>query len=181
MLSENDIFLNASGCWCADEEQINSLFDSNLDAILIKTCTFEPKEGNKEPNYYKLDDIHINSKGLPNNGYLYYKKLYDKFCHLNKKFILSVAWENNKNKIINLLEDYDNHILKKELVELNLSCPNVEKSIPSYDPFYFESILHSINNYKFKNLFFFYLPLIINYQDMNSKILINQLRCICQK
>ena len=156
MLSENDIFLNASGCWCSNEEQISSLFNSNLDAVLIKTCTFHSKEGNKEPNYYKLDDknIHINSKGLPNNGYLYYKELYNKFCNLNKKFILSVAWENDENKTINLLEDYDNTVIKKELVELNLSCPNVHKLLPSYDAIYFESILHCINNKNFNNIYF---------------------------
>lgn len=154
MLSETDIFLNASGCWCADEKQINELFNSKLHAIVIKTCTFEPKEGNKEPNYYRLNDVHINSKGLPNNGYFYYKELYNKFCNLDKRFIMSVAWENSENKTIQLLEDYNNSIVKKELVELNLSCPNIHKSIPSYDPLYFEFILQSIDNKKFNNLYF---------------------------
>ena len=154
MLSDNDKFLNASGCWSSNEEQIDFLFNSNLDAVLIKTCTLEPKEGNKEPNYYRVDDVHINSKGLPNNGYYYYKELYKKFCHSNKNFILSVAWENNYKNTINLLDDYNSTVIKKELVELNLSCPNVHQLIPSYDPVYFESILETLNNNKFSNLYF---------------------------
>lgn len=154
MLSENNTFLNASGCWCADEEQILNLLNSNLDAVIIKTCTLEPKNGNREPNYYKLDEIHINSKGLPNNGYYYYKELYKKFCHLDKKFILSVAWENCDEKTIKLLEDYNNTVTKKELVELNLSCPNLHHLIPSYDPEYLELILKTLNKQHFSNLFF---------------------------
>jgi dihydroorotate dehydrogenase (fumarate) len=154
MLSETNIFLNASGCWCSNEEQINSLFNSNLGSILIKTCTLEPKNGNVEPNYYKLDDIHINSKGLPNNGYQYYKDLYKKISSLNKKFILSVAWENIDKKTIRLLEDYNDTVNKKELVELNLSCPNVHQLIPSYDCEYLELILKSLNDKNFSNLYF---------------------------
>ena len=61
MLSDSNIFLNASGCWSSNEEQINTLFNSNLDAIIIKTCTLNPKDGNKEPNFYKINNISINS------------------------------------------------------------------------------------------------------------------------
>ena len=154
MLSDSNIFLNASGCWSSNEEQINTLFNSNLDAIIIKTCTLNPKDGNKEPNFYKINNISINSKGLPNNGYHYYKNLYTKFCNINKQFILSVAWENNSKNTIKLLEDYNNNVIKKELVELNLSCPNVHQLIPSYDPEYFESILKSLNSKNFSNLYF---------------------------
>ena len=154
MLSDSNIFLNASGCWSSNEEQINTLFNSNLDAIIIKTCTLNPKDGNKEPNFYKINNISINSKGLPNTGYHYYKNLYTKFCNINKQFILSVAWENNSKNTIKLLEDYNNNVIKKELVELNLSCPNVHQLIPSYDPEYFESILKSLNSKKFSNLYF---------------------------
>lgn len=156
MLSESDIFLNASGCWCANEEQISELFNSSLDAILIKTCTLEPKDGNKEPNYFKLNDndIHINSKGLPNNGYYYYKNLYNKFCKLNKKFILSVACEYDFKNTIKLLNDFNNSVIKKELVELNLSCPNVHQLIPSYNTIYLESILKTLNRENFSNLYF---------------------------
>ena len=161
MLTDTNIFLNASGCWSSNEDQIQTLFNSNLDAILIKTCTLNPKDGNKEPNFYKINDISINSKGLPNNGYYYYKKLYTKFCNNNnnnnnnnKQFILSVAWENNSTNSLKLLEDYNNTVIKKELVELNLSCPNVHQLIPSYDADYFESILKSLNSKNFNNLVF---------------------------
>ncbi len=146
-------FLNASGCWASDESQIEQLYHSNLGAIVIKTCTLLPKEGNPEPTYYTPgNNIHINSKGLPNKGYEYYKNLYHKFSD-NKPFILSVSWENKENTC-QLLKDYDSFVKKTELVELNLSCPNLNHLIPSYHPLLLNEILFSIKNLHLKNIKF---------------------------
>lgn len=151
MLSNNK-FLNASGCWCSDENQINELYNSELGAVITKTCTYLPKNSNEEPTYYKLNDIHINSKGLPNPGYFYYKNLYEKFSG-KKQFILSIAWEHN-GKTIDLLKDYNSFVKKKELIELNLSCPNLNHNIPAYDDVLLDKILKMINNLKLHNLYF---------------------------
>jgi len=153
MLSDINLFMNASGCWCSDEVQIKKLYDSELGAIVTKTCTLLPKDGNPEPTYYKLDNIHINSKGLPNKGYYYYKDLYNKFDD-SKPFILSVAWEHNKNNTITILKDYDSFVNKYELVELNLSCPNLNHSIPSYNYELLDKILKIISNLKLEKLYF---------------------------
>lgn len=154
MLNNNDIFLNASGCWCSSEKQLDELYNTKLNVIVTKTCTLNPKSGNPEPTYYKLDNIHINSKGLPNKGYDYYKNLYKKYCVINKKFILSVAWEMDEMNTLELLKDYDNIVIKKELVELNLSCPNLNYEIPSYNVELLDKILKLINNLDLKNIFF---------------------------
>lgn len=154
MLNPDDKFMNSSGCWCASEKQLDELYNTNLNNIITKTCTLLSKKGNEEPTYFKLDGVHINSKGLPNEGYFYYKKLYEKYSQTKKKFILSVAWEHNENNTIELLNDYDNFIQKNELVELNLSCPNLEKEIPSYNPFVLEKIIKKINSSDFKRIFF---------------------------
>lgn len=152
MLCNKNKFLNASGCWCFDEKQIEQLYNSNLGGIVTKTCTLFPKEGNPEPTYKSNKNIHINSKGLPNKGYLYYKNLYTKFSK-NKPFILSISWENKENTT-KLLKDYDLFLNKRELIELNLSCPNLNHSIPSYEPMILNEILVYLNDLKLNNIFF---------------------------
>jgi dihydroorotate dehydrogenase len=154
MLNTDIKFINASGCWASNEEQIDKLFDTKLNYIVSKTCTLYPNKGNEEPTYYKLDNIHINSKGLPNEGYYYYKNLYSKYSSKNKPFILSVAWEHNNKNTLKLLKDYDNFVSKQELVELNLSCPNLNHEIPSYNELLLDKILKLINNLNLNNLIF---------------------------
>lgn len=154
MLNPNIKFFNASGCWCASEKQLDELFNTKLNYIISKTCTLYPKTGNPEPTYYKTDNIHINSKGLPNEGYYYYKNLYNKYCSNNKRFILSVAWEHNEENTLTLLQDYNNFVSKEELVELNLSCPNLNHEIPSYNDLLLDKILKSINNLNLTNIIF---------------------------
>lgn len=158
MLNPNIKFLNASGCWCSNEQQIEELFNTNLNYIITKTCTLYPKKGNDEPTYYTNNNIHINSKGLPNEGYNYYKNLYNKYINNNtnngKQFILSVAWEYNEENTIKLLQDYNNFVSKEELVELNLSCPNLNHEIPSYNEVLLDKILKLINKSDLNNLIF---------------------------
>lgn len=154
MLDENEKIMNSSGCWCTNENQLDELYNTKLNIIVTKTCTLNQKDGNLEPTYYKINDIHINSKGLPNKGYNYYKNLYNKYNLYNKKFILSISWENDENNTLELLKDYDNHVIKKELVEINLSCPNLNYGIPSYDYILLDKLLKLINDLKLKNLFF---------------------------
>lgn len=157
MLNPDIKFINASGCWASNEDQIDKLFDTKLNYIVSKTCTLYPNKGNKEPTYYKIDNfdnIHINSKGLPNEGYYYYKNLYSKYSSKNKPFILSVAWEHNNKNTLKILKDYDNFVSKQELVELNLSCPNLNHEIPSYNELLLDKILKLINNLNLNNLIF---------------------------
>lgn len=154
MLSKSNKFMNSSGCWCSTKEQLDNLFNTRLNNIITKTCTLYPRKGNEEPTYFKIDDIHINSKGLPNEGYYYYKNLYKEYNLENKKFILSIAWEQNENNTIELLNDYDNSVSKNELVELNLSCPNMKYEIPCYNPIILEKILKKINSLNLKNIYF---------------------------
>ena len=77
----NNPILNASGCWCMNEEQLDHLYASRVGGIVSKTCTIFSKEGNAEPNYYysKEIDAHFNCKGLPNLGYQYYRNLSKKY------------------------------------------------------------------------------------------------------
>jgi len=161
--------LNASGCWSLNEEQLTELFESKLGGIVTKTCTIFCKEGNPEPNYYQLENnIHFNSKGLPNLGYQYYKNLSKKFNEKfnEKPFILSIAFEDfDKLKI--LLQDYNNFIDTNMLVEINLSCPNTNNEIPGYNKHCLEGLLHALTGYNLTKVQFgFKLPPYFVKQDI---------------
>ena len=152
-ISFNNPILNASGCWSTSEEQLTNLYNSNLGGIIAKTCTLFSKEGNPEPNYYysEKDEVHLNSKGLPNLGYQFYRNITNNFP--NKPFIISIAFE-SYDKLKILLEDYNNYLNKNMLVEINLSCPNLEKDIPGYYPEFVENLLDFIIKLDIKYLTF---------------------------
>jgi len=123
--------LNSSGCWCNTKQQIEKLYNSDLGGVVLKTCSLYPNDGNGEPNYYnnKVDNIKLNCKGLPNKGYEYYRDIvleYDK-----KPLILSVTTKSYDDLRFILL-DFDFHIKNKVMVEINMSCPNIEYRIPGY-------------------------------------------------
>jgi len=169
MLQDNQYFLNASGCWAANETQLDELYETHLDCIVAKTCTLYPKTGNKEPTFFNKDGVCINSKGLPNEGYFYYKDLYRKYAE-KKRFILSVSWEAEEENTVYVLGDYNSYVgsfSRKEIVELNLSCPNLymkndgaddtkyeSREIPCYNPILFEKILIKINSLNLNNISF---------------------------
>jgi dihydroorotate dehydrogenase (fumarate) len=145
--------LNASGCWAANEEQINNLVNSKLSGVVSKTCTIFSKKGNPECNYYKLENenIHFNSKGLPSLGYSYYREISNKIT--NKPFILSIAYDLQEN-MGPILKDYDESRTKPSLVEINMSCPNIETKIPGYHIDIIETLIIYLIKLSLKNIEF---------------------------
>lgn len=132
-------FLNASGCWVLNKEQIQKLHDSELGGIITKTCTMFSKNGNQEPNYYhdEINNIHFNCKGLPNYGYNYYRNITD---FISKPYFLSLS-PDMTDKLNIIFEDYINYLNNKidkidkknrGLIEINMSCPNIENRILGY-------------------------------------------------
>ena len=114
---------NAAGALCTSLEELQSLGQSESGAILSKSCTLEPREGNSQPRYYHLKDpfTTINSTGLANLGYQFYGSLGESLKKYNKPFFISVS---------GLTIDDNLHIIRSlqgkcHAIELNLSCPNV--------------------------------------------------------
>ena len=167
--------LNASGCWCMNETQLDELYQSSLSGIICKTCTYNCKDGNKKINYICDEErkVHFNCKGLPNLGYQYYKKLYERYTV--KPYIISLAFENYDNLQMILL-DYDKHVNGQVLVEINLSCPNLHSSIPGYDIVQVKIILNFLRNFKLNNITFgFKLPPYLQIEFINDlAILFNE-------
>ena len=168
---ENPI-LNASGCWCLHETQLDELYNSSLSGIVCKTCTIFSKEGKSEPNYYyhAENNIHFNCKGLPNLGYQYYRNLSKKYN--NKPYIISLAFENYEDLQI-VLKDYNNFVNCSVncsvLVELNLSCPNTSSQIPGYDLFQVDKLLKVLKYINLPNIHYgFKLPPYFQLDSINE-------------
>lgn len=105
--------MNASGIGSVTKNQIEQLDKSATGAVVSKTCTLEKRWGNDPPTYKFTNHGSINAVGLKNQGFDYYVDIQTK-----KPYILSVSPDHH------LFED--SRIHKPDLIEVNLSCPNVE-------------------------------------------------------
>lgn len=124
----DNIVFNCSWPACTSLEELEILWKSDSSWIMMKSCSIEPREWNPEPRYSEVPLWSINSMWLPN---LWYKK-YIEFSKIlkekyNKPIIASVVWfdlqseESDFKKIVREMQD-DSDI---DLIEVNLSCPNV--------------------------------------------------------
>ena len=147
--------LNASGCWCMNEEQLDELYSSGLGGIVSKTCSIFSKQGNAEPNYYRKEtNIHFNCKGLQNLGYQYYRNLSKKYTE--KPYIISLAFDNYDDLKV-VLHDYEKYADENPvLVELNVSCPNLHSgtTIIGYNPYQLKKLLNILKDYNLNNIKF---------------------------
>ena len=116
---------NASGILDETLEEMEAIGRSESSAILMKSCTLEPREGNPKPRYYEDEFGSINSSGLPNKGYKEYGKyatiLKAKF---KKPVIASVSGMKFDDNV--RIVKFFSAIQEIDLIELNLSCPNLE-------------------------------------------------------
>lgn len=135
---------NASGPSDSNLDELEVIANSESAAIVMKSCTVEPREGNEEPRYARLPFGSIQSMGLPNLGYKEYLDFSWQLKDYKKPIIASLAGLS--------LEDYK--IMTKafqesgaDLIEINLSCPNLEGKPPvAYDLEQAEKVLRGISN-----------------------------------
>ena len=130
--------INASGARCSTAEELAALARSRSSAVVTKSCSLEPKEGNAQPRYYHgyVGCVSINSTGLANGGHEYYLEALrgladgadgadgtDGADGARVPHIVSVACLGLEDTRVVLDE-----VLRSEAVdavELNVSCPNV--------------------------------------------------------
>lgn len=137
-------FMNAAGALCVTREELVALGKSGSGAIVTKSMTVEPRQGNPEPRYYGFPGGSINSMGLPNLGYKAYAELIPDLKRFGKPVIASVA---------GLCED-DFPIIaavinaaQPDLIEVNLSCPNIPgKPQIGYDPDTSERVIKRVRS-----------------------------------
>jgi dihydroorotate dehydrogenase (fumarate) len=66
---------NAAGPLDVTLDELRTIGRSASGAIVMKSCTIEPRQGNEEPRYADVELGSINSMGLPNLGYKEYLKI----------------------------------------------------------------------------------------------------------
>lgn len=115
-------FMNASGALCVTREELLALGGSRAGAIVTKSMTVEARQGNPLPRYYRFPGGSINSMGLPNLGYHAYAELIPELKRFGKPVIASIAGlcEDDFPTIAQVING-----AKPDLVEVNLSCPNI--------------------------------------------------------
>lgn len=148
-ISLNSCIMNASGCHCMTESELNELNESKSGAIVSKSSTMEFRIGNIEPRLYYDINGSINSMGLPNLGYKFYMdynvKQIDK---LNKPFIQSIHPFSLED--FNIMKNDLDTIKITRLVELNISCPNIQNGEISFNNY--EKYMDNINQSRLQNI-----------------------------
>ncbi|THB71348.1 MAG: dihydroorotate oxidase [Gammaproteobacteria bacterium] len=114
--------LNASGPDCTTLEELEKIGNSDCAAIMMKSCTLEPREGNPEPRYQRLDFGAIQAMGLPNLGYKEYIKFVSELKKYNKPVIASLSGMCMADNLQMVKEFQDTDV---DIIEVNFSCPNI--------------------------------------------------------
>ncbi|MCX8082444.1 MAG: dihydroorotate dehydrogenase [bacterium] len=114
----------ASGIFSYGEVKLNYLDYEKIGAIVTKTITLNPRKGNPQPRIWETSSGMINCIGLQNPGI---KEFLEKGLYKidGVKTIVSISGE-SPEEIKRMLE----LLVKKgvETIELNLSCPNVNRN-----------------------------------------------------
>lgn len=119
---DNYLF-NASGPLCTSEAELTQLGHSATAAIMTKSCTILPREGNAEPRYQNLPLGALQSMGLPNLGYQAYLAMLPRLKLLNKPIVVSISGFSvtDNQTMVSVFQQSD-----ADLIEVNFSCPNIE-------------------------------------------------------
>jgi dihydroorotate dehydrogenase (NAD+) catalytic subunit len=124
----------------------------SVGAIVTKTVTYNPRPGYENPTALDLGFGFLNAMGLPNPGYLEYRRELSEVKEgLEIPLIVSIGPSNSEEaaQMVRAL----NHV--SDGFELNLSCPHAEKlglEVGS-DPERVRSIVASAKRYTSKPLF----------------------------
>lgn len=135
------------------KEELADIEASAAGSFVTKTGTLEARLGNPEPRYADTQLGSINSMGLPNQGFHYYL---DYVTELQK----APDSKNHFLSLVGMSQEETHTILKtvqesdyEDLVELNLSCPNVPgKPQIAYDFETTDQILSQVFSYFTKPL-----------------------------
>ncbi len=140
---------NSAGPKDVTHDELIAIAKSSSAAIVMKSCTIEPRKGNEEPRYADILYGSINSMGLPNLGYKEYLKISSKLKkEFSKPVIASVAGLCEEDYSI-MVEAFQKS--EVDLIEVNLSCPNIKgKPQVAYDFVQSEKIIRNISGIKGK-------------------------------
>ncbi|MEC8839347.1 MAG: dihydroorotate dehydrogenase [Candidatus Neomarinimicrobiota bacterium] len=122
---KNPVFV-ASGTYGYGNE-ISELIDiNNLGAVVTKSITRYPREGNPPPRIVETSSGMLNSIGLANIGVEeYINKMIPEYNHMNTPIIMNIAGSSEEEycEVMDLVESVSSNIIG---YEINISCPNVK-------------------------------------------------------
>ncbi len=122
----------ASGTFGYGEEFTDFLDLDKVGAVVTKTVTLRPREGNPPPRVVETPSGLLNSIGLENAGVEYFKAKYYPFLRkLKTKIIVSIAGERKED--LSRCAEHLSGPDAPDAIELNLSCPNVAHKGTRYD------------------------------------------------
>jgi dihydroorotate dehydrogenase (NAD+) catalytic subunit len=124
----------ASGTFGYAEEFKNFLDLQQLGAIVSKTITLKPRQGNSTPRTCETPAGMLNSIGLENPGLE--KFITEKLPILKKigvPIIVSIASEKDPGEFVALAKRLDK-IKEISAIELNISCPNIKPRTKNQEP-----------------------------------------------
>lgn len=140
-LEFDGVFTNGSGAHDDTLEKLVQLAEARTGFITTKTITLLPRAGNPGPRFYIVGNNTINSIGIPNTGYKEMKNTLEELKKCIKKPIcISIGGfsPDETEEIIKTLSD------SGEIIELNLSCPNIKDKAPIiYNPEMSEEIIRA--------------------------------------
>lgn len=117
----------ASGTFGTTGEYSEFVDYAKLGAIITKTVTVKPRTGNPMPRICETSSGMLNAIGLQNKGlddFIVHKIPY--FAKVKTPLIVNIAGENEGDFSL-LARTLHKHKRVVRAIELNLSCPNVEK------------------------------------------------------
>ena len=122
---KNPVFV-ASGTYGYGNE-ISELIDiNNLGAVVTKSITRYPREGNPPPRIVETSSGMLNSIGLANIGVEeYINKMIPEYNHMNTPIIMNIAGSSEEEycEVMDLVESVSSNIIG---YEINISCPNIK-------------------------------------------------------
>ncbi len=118
----------ASGTFGTSDEYSSYVHFEKLGAIITKTVTKKPRQGNIMPRIYETPSGMLNSIGLQNKGideFIEHKIPY--FSKIKTHLIVNIAGETVED-FVELARKLD-PFKEVSALELNISCPNVKKGL----------------------------------------------------
>lgn len=115
---------NAAGPNDVTLPELRIIGKSGSSAIVMKSCTIDPRTGNEEPRYADLPLGSINSMGLPNLGYKEYLTITKTLKKEFKQPVIASLAGMAPGDIPVLVDAFMQSDV--DLIELNLSCPNLK-------------------------------------------------------
>ena len=117
----------ASGCFSYGLEVAQNIFDiSKLGAVVVKGLSYKPRTGNPPQRIVETPSGMLNSIGLQNPGVEYFaKNILPKLREYDTVIVANVFGEDEEEYL--KVGEYLNKTEGVDILELNVSCPNVKK------------------------------------------------------